>query len=311
MAIPSSGPLTLSDIQTEFGGTNPISLSEYYAGGGLVPTGTTGTYGAVPSSGEISIQKFYGTSSVFTFNLTSGSNLNLRTQAIAAGWGGTSPVVATIPAGNTIQSASTGTAALTINGSFPKGVTLINNGSITGRGGNGGNGQSVSGLTFIAGTVGSSGGLALSVSVAVSIDNTNGIVAGGGGGGGGGAATWASKGPGFTGGGGGGGGGIGVSTGGAGGTASGAITANVAGSVGGNGTTTANGNGGSGGVYTVYYAGSGGAGGSYGSSGANGGAAGGGGTSGTSYSGGAAGACTSGNVNITWIATGTRNGALN
>jgi len=64
MPLPSSGPLTLANIQTEFGGSNPISLSEYYAGGGLVPAGTTGTYGAVPSSGEISIQNFYGTSAV-------------------------------------------------------------------------------------------------------------------------------------------------------------------------------------------------------------------------------------------------------
>jgi len=64
MALPTSGPLSLSDIQTEFGGTNPIGINEYYAGGGLVPAGTSGTYGAVPSSGQISIQNFYGTASV-------------------------------------------------------------------------------------------------------------------------------------------------------------------------------------------------------------------------------------------------------
>jgi len=64
MALPSSGPLTLANIQTEFGGSNPISLNEYYAGGAYVPAGTTGTYGAVPSSGTISIQNFYGTSNV-------------------------------------------------------------------------------------------------------------------------------------------------------------------------------------------------------------------------------------------------------
>jgi len=63
MAIPSSGALTLSTIQTEFGGTNPIGLDEYYAGGANVPSGTTGTNGAVPSSGAISISAFYGTSS--------------------------------------------------------------------------------------------------------------------------------------------------------------------------------------------------------------------------------------------------------
>jgi hypothetical protein len=64
MPLPSSGPLTLANIQTEFGGANPISLSEYYAGGAYVPAGTTGTYGAVPSSGAISIRNFYGTSAV-------------------------------------------------------------------------------------------------------------------------------------------------------------------------------------------------------------------------------------------------------
>ena len=62
MAIPSSGPLAMTAIQTEFGGSNPISLSEYYAGGSYVGSGTSGTYGAVPSSGTISIQNFYGTS---------------------------------------------------------------------------------------------------------------------------------------------------------------------------------------------------------------------------------------------------------
>lgn len=64
MALPTSGPLSLSDIQGEFGGSNPISLNEYYAGGGLVPSGTSGTNGPVPTSGTISISNFYGTSNV-------------------------------------------------------------------------------------------------------------------------------------------------------------------------------------------------------------------------------------------------------
>lgn len=64
MPLPTSGPISFSDIQAEFGGTDPISLSEYYAGGAYVPAGTTGTNGAVPSSGAISLFNFYGTSSV-------------------------------------------------------------------------------------------------------------------------------------------------------------------------------------------------------------------------------------------------------
>ena len=64
MAIPSSGPVSFSTIQTEFGGSNPISMNEYYAGGANVPAGTSGTYGAVPSSGTISVRNFYGTSDI-------------------------------------------------------------------------------------------------------------------------------------------------------------------------------------------------------------------------------------------------------
>ena len=90
MTLPVSGPLAMTDIQTEFGGTNPIGLNEYYAGGGLVPAGTTGTYGAVPSSGALSIQNFYGTSNyipiyiedVFSTYLYAG---NSSTQTINNG----------------------------------------------------------------------------------------------------------------------------------------------------------------------------------------------------------------------------------
>jgi hypothetical protein len=61
MTLQSSGAISLSQIQTEFGGSNPVSMSEYYAGGSFVPSGATGTNGAVPSSGTVSLSKFYGT----------------------------------------------------------------------------------------------------------------------------------------------------------------------------------------------------------------------------------------------------------
>ena len=63
MVLPSSGALTFAAIQSEFGGSNPIGLNEYYAGGTYVPSGTSGTNGPVPSSGAISVRNFYGTSS--------------------------------------------------------------------------------------------------------------------------------------------------------------------------------------------------------------------------------------------------------
>jgi hypothetical protein len=60
MTMQSSGPISLSDIQTTFGGSAPTSLSEYYSGGLLVPFGTTGLSGLIPNSGTISISQFYG-----------------------------------------------------------------------------------------------------------------------------------------------------------------------------------------------------------------------------------------------------------
>ncbi len=73
MALQTSGAITLSDIQTEFGGSNPIGLSEYYAGGLYVPSGTSGTNGAVPTSGEIAVSDFYGTQAGITITVTEGS----------------------------------------------------------------------------------------------------------------------------------------------------------------------------------------------------------------------------------------------
>ena len=64
MTLQSSGAIKFSEIQTEFGGSNPVSASEYYAGGAYVPGSTSGVNGAVPASGTISISKFYGTSDV-------------------------------------------------------------------------------------------------------------------------------------------------------------------------------------------------------------------------------------------------------
>jgi len=57
MAIPTSA-ISLVSIQGEYGGENPISLSEYYSGGGFVRPEVT----AVAASGTISMGSFAGTS---------------------------------------------------------------------------------------------------------------------------------------------------------------------------------------------------------------------------------------------------------
>ena len=59
MALPNSGSLSLSQIQSEFGGSNPIGLNEYYRGGSLVPNHSL--TGNIAASGTISVNMFYGT----------------------------------------------------------------------------------------------------------------------------------------------------------------------------------------------------------------------------------------------------------
>lgn len=70
MTLQTSGQITLLDLQGEFGGTLPVKLTDYYAGGGLVPAGTTNASGnTIPSSGTIKLTDFYGASAV-TLTLT-------------------------------------------------------------------------------------------------------------------------------------------------------------------------------------------------------------------------------------------------
>ena len=59
MTLPTTN-VSFSAIQTEFGGSNPISLSEYYRGGTYVKTNTTMPNGTIAASGAISISTFRG-----------------------------------------------------------------------------------------------------------------------------------------------------------------------------------------------------------------------------------------------------------
>lgn len=113
MALPTSGPLTLADIQTEFGGSNPISLSEYYAGGTYVPAGTSGTYGAVPSSGTISIRNFYGTSALSFFPAGGTSAGSPQALSVEEFWPATAIQLITCSQTATWTWSSTGSGTLT------------------------------------------------------------------------------------------------------------------------------------------------------------------------------------------------------
>lgn len=307
MALPASGQISLSQVNTELGLSSTALI-------GMGDAAVRNLFGV--ASGQIKMSDGYGKANQFAFSISSNqTNADIATLATNAGWNGSSKLVATINSGIYISSNSTGTPALTISGSFPGGVDLINNGIIVGMGGNGGQGA---GATYpgiyvgIGGSAGSSGGLALSVSSAVSITNNN-TIAGGGGGGGGAAA--GHNGNAYMYGGGGGGGGrssnAANSSGGSGGTASGGAIQNAAGSSGGSGNVSSAGGGGAGGgAHGGFRAGNGGSGGGWGASGSSGESAVGVVSGPGPYGGGGGGGAISGNSNITWVAFGTRLGGI-
>ena len=130
MTLPTSGPLSLQQIAKEFQGNDPVSLSQYYAGGTLVPAGTVGTNGPVPSSGPISIWNFYGTSSpvdITYYLIGAGGTSSNDNSGGASGAGaavGKLSVISGIPAiitvgqqGAAANGAQGGTTSIIYNGS--------------------------------------------------------------------------------------------------------------------------------------------------------------------------------------------------
>ncbi len=298
MTMVSSGPISLGGNATTSGLNQSINIELGQSATATISLNDANVRSLLgKASGTISLSDAYGKANQFAFTISSNqTNANLRTLAINAGWNQNSLVVATIASGVFISSNNTGTSALTVNGSFPGGVTLTNNGTIVGMGGAGGGGG-YSG----SGGPGANGGNALTVSVGVTITN-NGTIAGGGGGGGGARGTIIND-EGFI-----------TYQGGGGGGGRSSAAANSAGGAGGSG----------GGQGTVNAPGGGGAssglGAAFGGAGGGWGAAGGTGSSATvsgniagtqgPWAGGSGGSAVVGNANITWLAFGTRLGAI-
>lgn len=131
-------------------------------------------------------------------------------------YAGATDITVTVDANVYVGSSSSDTAALIVSNSFSQGdsVTIINNGSIVGTGGGGGNGET-KGYALNAKNNGEDGGDAISLGFYANIIN-NGLIAGGGGGGAGGLAYGLDALKKGNGGGGGGGAGYRAGTGGAG-----------------------------------------------------------------------------------------------
>lgn len=301
MAIPGPGTaISMNTIATEFGGTVPHSLSEYYRGGGLVPN-TPGN-SAIPTSGQIAMGNFYGSANRTSVALTiTGNTYNYDVYANRgpAYVAGATDLTVTVNPGVTVGSTSTGSYSMLVPSSFSPGdtVTIVNNGLIQGMGGGGGFGgwPPVNGGT---GSGGGGGGSAVYVNRPTTITNNGTLAGGGGGGGGGGSGSNPKASTVYPGGGG--GGGSGFNGGGGGGV--GGIPATP----GGSGNTSSGGGGGNGAPPGAP----GGSGGGRGAAGAGGGTGTGGPAARPGGSGGGAGNYIVGNPFVTWPATGTRQGGV-
>lgn len=174
MPLQSSGPISFSQIQSEFGGTNPISISEYYRGGLFVTPNNLG----IPTSGTISVGNFYGSANLFQYTIAGHvQDLEVRSYLLARGWNGSAPIALTINPGVYIWSSSTSLAGLR-TGYLPNGITIYNYGNIMGRGGDG------AGISY-GGMPGNPGGPGMELqSTAATLFNYGNIGGGGGGGGG-------------------------------------------------------------------------------------------------------------------------------
>lgn len=173
MTLQASGQISVADINIELGKaqTSQISINDTNVRSLLKK-----------SSGQIAISDAYGKAkAVSVFNITISSHstsFNIRNEALARGWDGSSPISMTVTVNSGVYLGSTSIDVYAFDtDSLPAGSQLIlnNYGYITGRGGNGGGG----GRSY----AGDHGGHALIARVPITIYNYGVIQSGGGGGG--------------------------------------------------------------------------------------------------------------------------------
>jgi hypothetical protein len=170
MTLPS-GTISLGDVNVELGRSATAEISMNDAALRAL---------AGVASGAIGMSSLQGKANAFAHTISSNQQeLNLYTYLVGQGWNTTSAVQLTIANGVYIWSDNTSVAALNTGGLYPGGLTIVNNGFIIGKGGAGGGMIPETGSVYLPGA----GGPAITLTAAVSIDNTNGYIGGGGGGG--------------------------------------------------------------------------------------------------------------------------------
>lgn len=182
--------ISLAQIQGEFGGSNPISLSEYR--GGLVPSGTVGYPGGggavtIPTSGQISFGNFHGSTNRAQIYVTYAANqysASFNVSSLGGYIAGRSDVYVTVNSGVYLRNNGVNPGLSISGGTSGDNIYITNNGYVLGDGGQGGGVQFVSYSSYAVFNA-TDGKTALSLSGGgnYSIDTRNGYIAGGGGGG--------------------------------------------------------------------------------------------------------------------------------
>jgi hypothetical protein len=161
MVVSTSGPLYLSEIQTEFGGTNPIYLGEYFKGGSYVPSVGLGTSG-IPSTGTTTGASYFRGKYKFitvSYAMIGGGGGG------GAGDGASTTGSGSAPSGGNSTITGTGMATLTAsgaagggNGNIDRRTAHAGQNSDLGTGGYGGNNNAAGGNASGYGAGGGGGG---------------------------------------------------------------------------------------------------------------------------------------------------------
>ena len=173
MALQSSGAISFADIRSEFSGSGSISFADVYRGGSLVRAkagnnSATNLAANVPTSGAIDFADFYGQARGFQKTYSGPATNQDASNVFGSDYGIDYPKFIVINSGVELGATSTSQEALQINSGLSGGLTITNNGTLSGAGGaaNGG-----------------AGGDAFEANVSCTLVN-NGTIRGGGGGGG-------------------------------------------------------------------------------------------------------------------------------
>jgi hypothetical protein len=138
MAIQTSGPIYFSDLQTEFGGTTPIYIGDYYRGGSLVNNFNTSN-NTIAASGSLYVDGFYRASKRRQLSVTiSGTQGTYNmTPAVNGNYvAGVTDFFLTVNAGIQVYGNDVNTAAVQVyNFNAGDTVQIINYGTIYGAGG--------------------------------------------------------------------------------------------------------------------------------------------------------------------------------